>query len=274
MLTLEQTILLPQPSTSPHDPLTWSWRKKHLMLFIVAFTGFLADFCAASGIPLIQVQGVYWNLSPNVVNYGNNLGVAMLAIGSIFWAIIAIFWGRLPVMLWATALGAVCVLVTATTTSFNVYYAFRSLTGFTLVSYQAVGLASVKDMFFFHEHARKTGIWVASFIVSPFLSPLLAYFILAGTGGNSPVGGDWRAVLYLVFGIVCLDLVLIVLFAEETYYNRSITVDAQPSRGSRISRLLGIWQIKNRAYFPTAWESCKRLFSLLAKPIVIPGLLY
>ena len=269
-----QTILLPQPTSSAHDPLNWSWRKKHLMLFIVAFTGFLADFTSAGGVPLIQVQGLYWNLDPNVVNYAGNLNVAFLGIGGIFWAVVSSCWGRLPVMFWATLLGAVCVLVSAVTTSFQVYYAFRTLTGFFLVSYQIVGLASVKDMFFFHEHARKIGIWVVFFIVSPYLSPLFAYFILGGTGGNSPIGGDWRAVLWLVFAIVCLDLVLIVVFADETFYNRAISPEAQPSRGSRIMRLLGVWQLKNKSYFPSAWQSCVRLVSLLAKPILIPGLLY
>ena len=134
-------------------------------------------------------------------------------------------------MLWATPLGAVCVLITAATTSFSVYYAFRTLSGFTLVSYQVVGLASVKDMFFLHEHARKIGIWVSFFIISPYLSPLFGNFILAGTGGNSPFGGDWRALLYLFFGVVCLDLILIIIFADETYYNRAIPAEQQPIRG-------------------------------------------
>ena len=244
------------------------------MFFIVAFTGFLADFTSAGGVPLIQVQGLHWGLDPNVVNYAGNLNVAFLGIGGIFWAVVASCWGRLPVMFWTTLLGAICMLVSAVTTDFLVYYAFRALTGFTLVSYQIVGLASVKDMFFFHEHARKIGIWVVFFIVSPYLSPLFAYFILEGTGGNSPFGGDWRAVLWLVFAIVCLDLALIVLFADETFYNRSFSLDAQPLRGSRILRLLGIWQTKNRKYFPSPWQSCKRILLLLIKPIVIPGLLY
>jgi MFS family permease len=274
LITGCQTILLPQPSSSPYDPLNWSPYRKHLMLFIVAFTGFLADFASAAGVPLIQVQGQYWHMSPNKVNYAGNLNVAFIAIGGIFWATVSSFWGRLPVMFWATFLGAICTVICASTTNFQVFYAFRTLMGFTLVAFQTVGLASVKDMFFFHEHARKIGIWVAFFIVSPYLSPLFAYFILAGTGNNSPEKGDWRAVLYLVFGIICLDLILIVAFADETYYNRTISVEEQPPRGSRIMRLLGLWQLKNRGYFPTAWKSVVNTVSLLGNPIVIPALIY
>ena len=244
------------------------------MLFVVALTGFLADFTSAAGVPLIQVQGVEWGLDPNVVNYAGNLNVAFLGIGGIFWAIVCSFWGRLPVMFWSTLLGAICVLVTAVTNDFQVYYAFRTLTGFFLSSYQVVGLACIKDSFFFHEHARKIGIWVNFFILSPYLSPLFAYFILEGTGGNSPFGGNWRAVLWLVFAIVCMDLVLVLLFADETYYNRSIPVESQPSRGSRMMRMLGIWQLRNSSYFPSGWACCVRIVSVLFKPVMIPGLLF
>ncbi|MCJ1235995.1 hypothetical protein MMC14_003972 [Varicellaria rhodocarpa] len=35
------TVLVPQPSSDPQDPLNWPWRKKHIMLLIVAFTALL-----------------------------------------------------------------------------------------------------------------------------------------------------------------------------------------------------------------------------------------
>ena len=244
------------------------------MLFVVSLTSFLADFTSAAGVPLIQAQGVEWGLDPNVVNYAGNLNVAFLGIGGIFWAIVCSFWGRLPVMFWSTFLGAICVLITAVTTNFEVYYAFRTLTGFFLSSYQVVGLACIKDSFFFHEHARKIGVWVNFFILSPYLSPLFAYFILEGTGNNNPFGGNWRAVLYLIFGIVCLDLILVLVFADETYYNRSIPVEAQPSRGSRLMRMLGVWQLRNSSYFPSLWSCCVRIVVVLFKPVMLPGLLF
>ena len=163
--------------------------------------------------------------------------------------------------------------------------------GFVLTSYQVAGLAcqchqlfsgalayvttGIKDMFYYHEHARKIGIWVALFIISPYISPFLGNFILAGTGGNSPIGGNWRAVFWMVFGTCCLDLVLIVLFADESWYNRSIPPSQQPARGARLLRVIGVWQIKNhKGYFRSLWTCAKRLFSVLIKPIIIPSMLY
>ena len=73
-------MLVPQPSDDPDDPLNWSWTKKHTILFIVAFTAFLGDYASAAGVPTIVVQGAYWGMSPNQVNYAGNLNVIMLCV--------------------------------------------------------------------------------------------------------------------------------------------------------------------------------------------------
>ncbi|MCJ1408110.1 hypothetical protein MMC19_002183 [Ptychographa xylographoides] len=261
------TVLVPQPSADPEDPLNWSWRKKHAILAIVSLTAFLGDFGSAAGVPLIVLQGEEWGMSPADVNVAGNLNVIMLGIGGLIWILISSWWGRAPVMFWSTLLGAAFTLACAVTTDFTVFYAFRALMGVTLTAFQVTGLACVKDMFFFHEHARKIGIWVALFIMSPYLSPFFGNFILAGTG-------NWRAVMWLVFAICCLDLVLIVLFMDETFYNRSIPHERQPARGSRMMRMLGVWQIKNHSYFKTFGTCARRMISTLFKPIMIPGMLY
>lgn len=57
------TVLVPQPSADPNDPLNWSWGKKHMMLFIVALSAFCGDFGSGAGIPCIVVQYVVGELS-------------------------------------------------------------------------------------------------------------------------------------------------------------------------------------------------------------------
>ncbi|OQV02190.1 hypothetical protein CLAIMM_07428 isoform 2 [Cladophialophora immunda] len=72
------TVLIPQPSEDPNDPLNWSSFKKHMILVILGIAAGLGDFTSTLGIPPIILQGVKWNLSPAVVNYNNNLNVLML----------------------------------------------------------------------------------------------------------------------------------------------------------------------------------------------------
>jgi hypothetical protein len=50
------TVLIPQPSDDPNDPLNWSWNKKHLILFVVSLTAFLPDYGSATGAVTLLSQ--------------------------------------------------------------------------------------------------------------------------------------------------------------------------------------------------------------------------
>lgn len=175
-------------------------------------------------------------------------------------------------MFWSTFTGIFFTLGCVLADSFETYYACRAMMGFTLTAYQVVGLACVKDMFFFHEHARKIGIWVATIILSPYLGPFLANFIIAGTH-------QWRPVLWLVLAMCCADLIFIILICDETYYDRDVPYEQQPVRpqtvAGRLSRMVGIWQIQNhKGYFMTCWHCCSRLLSTFLKPIMLLAMIY
>lgn len=53
------TILIPQPSKDPNDPLNWTWGKKHLFLFIIAATSLLPDYGSATGAVTLLPQAEY-----------------------------------------------------------------------------------------------------------------------------------------------------------------------------------------------------------------------
>lgn len=52
------TILIPQPSEDPLDPLNWSPFKKHVILFIISFAAFLPDYGSATGAVTLIPQSV------------------------------------------------------------------------------------------------------------------------------------------------------------------------------------------------------------------------
>ena len=55
----QQTILIPQPSGNPQDPLNWSQGRKNLILFIVSATALLADYGSATGAVTLIPQAAY-----------------------------------------------------------------------------------------------------------------------------------------------------------------------------------------------------------------------
>ena len=178
------------------------------------------------------------------------------------------FWGRAPTHFWVVLLGTFFSLGCTLAPSFEVYYAMKALQGFFLTAGQTSGLAFIQDMFFFHEHARKIGIWTAMFLASPYFGPLFANFIISGTGW-------WRGVYWLLFGLGCLNLVALLCFLDETWYRRDIPLDDQPANGPRILKVVGVWQIRaHHGYFGTVLGSYQRLLSVLTKPIILPVMVY
>ena len=53
-----RTILIPQPSEDPNDPLNWSWFRKHLFLIIIGATSFLPDYGSATGAVTLIPQSM------------------------------------------------------------------------------------------------------------------------------------------------------------------------------------------------------------------------
>lgn len=45
-----KTVLIPQPSLDPNDPLNWTHAKKHIMLFVISVVAFMPDFGSSIGI--------------------------------------------------------------------------------------------------------------------------------------------------------------------------------------------------------------------------------
>lgn len=51
-----RTRLIPQPSDDPEDPLNWTWKRKHVILFVVSLVSLLPDYGSATGAVTLQVQ--------------------------------------------------------------------------------------------------------------------------------------------------------------------------------------------------------------------------
>lgn len=104
----------------------------------------------------------------------------------------------------------------------------------------------IKDMFFFHEHARKINIWSGAILLSPFMGPLLAAFIV-----NTQIW-QWAFGIYAIETGLCL--ITIILFVDETYYDRKTAQPDLVPNGPRWQRMLGIQQF--RSGYAGAVEGC------------------
>ncbi|KAJ5750818.1 hypothetical protein N7533_007846 [Penicillium manginii] len=255
-----KTILIPQPSDSPNDPLNWSPFRKHLILIIISCTAFLPDYGSATGAVTLVPQGKEWNMDPNVVNHSQVGNVFMLgAAGPIIVALSAYF-GRFPILFWWALLALATAVWCAAAQSFESFMAARILNGFFSTVAQGGGLMFIKDMFFFHEHARKINIWSGFIILSPYMGPLLASFIV-----NTQIW-QWAFGLYAIETGLCLAA--ITLFVDETYYDRKTVQPELVPNGPRWQRMLGIQQVRSGYIQNSFSEAVMRPVTIILKPVV------
>jgi hypothetical protein len=153
------TILIPQPSEDPHDPLNWSRFRKHLVLLIISLTALLPDYGSATGAVTLLPQSAIWGLSPDTVNHSQVGNVFMLGAGGVFVVAFSAYFGRLPVLFWFLVLALATAIWCAAAKTFESFMAARILNGFFSTVAQGGGLMFILDMFFFHERARKINIW-------------------------------------------------------------------------------------------------------------------
>jgi MFS family permease len=261
-----QVVLVPQPSDDANDPLNWASWKKHMLLVLVAFGGWNADFASGVGIPSLLLQGAEWGITPTHVNDSGNLGILMLGVGGIFWIPVIHYWGRAPVFFYTQIIGTFMTLGCALAPNFAGFYGFRALQTFFLTSGQCMGLAVIKDMFFFHELARKINLYILIFYASPYLGPQLAGWIIYGVN-------EWRPVFWISFAWGAMVVILTILFFDETHYTRENPYPRPPySQKRRLLELVGYYGVIEPRRPVSA--SYGRLLAVIIKPVVIPVMLF
>ncbi|KAK3068248.1 hypothetical protein LTR53_014340 [Teratosphaeriaceae sp. CCFEE 6253] len=272
-----KTVLIPQPSSDSRDPLNWSWGKKHIILFVIAATAFLPDYGSATGAVTLLPQSAIWKLSPDVVNHSQVGNVFMLGAGGVFVVALAAYFGRLPVLFWFTFTAVWTAAGCAGAGNFSSFMAFRILNGFFSTVAQGGGLMFIKsvpalllDLFFVHERARKINVWASFVILSPYFGPLITAFII------STQKWQWAFGVYTIMTGLCL--LLQIVFAEETFFNRKLPSDERPTRtpgvAGRVSRLVGVELWRTRKQRSTFGQAVMRPVLVLLKPTVFISTVY
>jgi hypothetical protein len=134
-----KTVLIPQPSDDPHDPLNWSQLRKNAVLIIVSCCAFLPDYGSATGAVTLLAQAQIWNMTEDHVNHSQAGNVFMLGACGLFVTVFSAYFGRLPVLFWFLVMAVWTAAWCAGATTFNQFMAARILNGFFSSVAQAVG---------------------------------------------------------------------------------------------------------------------------------------
>lgn len=227
-------VLWPQPSDDPNDPQNWSDRRKHIHLLIITMAAIVPDFDSGVGIAAIFALAQQFDTTTGVINnLTSNWSIFLLGWGGLFAVMMMRRWGRLPVLFWSQLIALGWMIGCTFAPTLKTFTAFRCLNGFFATAPQVTGLFVVTDMYPFHLQARQLNVWTMGFIISPFLSPFAFGFLVARASWR------WAYGIGAIYGAIVVAL--IVLFMEETLYDRHLK--EQPARSPglryRIETLVG-----------------------------------
>lgn len=132
------TVLIPQPTDDPNDPLNGSPTKKHIILFMISTIAFLPDFGSSLGAVTLIPQSKQWDL-PEVIVQHNLVGnLFMLGVGGLFAVTCSHYFGRAPTLFWFYLVAFATSIWCAVALSFESFEAARIVNGFFATVAQSV----------------------------------------------------------------------------------------------------------------------------------------
>ncbi|KAK3633935.1 hypothetical protein LTR56_015545 [Elasticomyces elasticus] len=219
------TILVPQPSDDPRDPLNWPlWRRDLItcilcLLSVIAST--LSPLLAANTLTLTLYFQVSFTDIALLTGY-HLLGVGLA--GFIFVASARV-WGKRHLYI----LGTVIIIISSAwggasgkggqfappSQSKGLYrslLAARFFQGVGLAPFEALVNASVGDLYFVHERGKRMALSNLSLFGGAFFTPVIVGKL------THTLGWQWSFYLLAIFSAAMLPLVI--LFVPETTYVR------------------------------------------------------
>lgn len=207
------TVLVPQPSSFPNDPLNWSPKWKTLIMVnqcVFVALSIMPSQCIAPLSPTFEAQ---WN--KNASQVALLTGVMVIALGYTNFVIIpcAHIFGRRPTMI-------VCCIITLATdiwmAAAGSYWSFmgaRLVNGFGTGANESMLPLVVADMFFLHQRGKYVGIYFYAFFIGLMIGPIIA--------GNIAARVSWRWFFWVCVIAQAINLLGLIFAFPETRFNRN-----------------------------------------------------
>ncbi|CAM1501265.1 Fc.00g104270.m01.CDS01 [Cosmosporella sp. VM-42] len=207
------TILVPQPSDDPNDPLRWPKWRKHMafgaVCMFACFNNISGTVLSDSFFTISVDLGVSIDKASGLISWV----ILILGLGNFFWVPTAIYFGKRPVFLVSCAITFAASIWAALSPDFANLQAACVVGGFGGAASEALGAAIINDLYFLHERGSKMAWYVISLAFGSSLGPLCGGYIIEHKGW---AWGKW-------FGAILLgvNLLFIFFFAPETRFHRN-----------------------------------------------------
>ncbi|CAK9786620.1 MFS general substrate transporter [Cutaneotrichosporon oleaginosum] len=188
----------------------FSPHRKHIMIAIVSFSGFLGPVASSAFLPSITVMADELNTTPEMINYTVAIFIVTIGIAPLFWSPLAGFYGRKPIYLLSMPIMTVASIGVANSKTIGQIIGTRILQGIGSSAVLAVGAGTVGDLYRPTERANAMSWFYSGIVMGPAFSPVLAGLFTEYTAIT------WRATQYFLCAASALSVGLTAAFLPET----------------------------------------------------------
>ncbi|CAG8977490.1 hypothetical protein HYALB_00009322 [Hymenoscyphus albidus] len=256
---------VPQPSPYSDDPLNWSPFLKLSVAIQVSWLACLGIMSAASINPAFVPLGKAFQINTVEASYELTVFIVFSGVGPLFTTPFANVYGRRPIYLIGNLLAAITNVIAGHCTTWSGILITRDFNGIAVGSIEAVGAATICDMYCMHERGVYMGIYTFFLTNGPHIAPL--------TGGYIAQYIDWRYCFTIPAYFQFATFVFTIFFLPETLYCHQ----ALPSTKYQPKTYLNLLTFKNtrladRRVRPS--DILRPLQMLRYISIVIPSIYY
>ncbi|KAH7150563.1 major facilitator superfamily domain-containing protein [Dactylonectria estremocensis] len=169
-----ERVLIPQPSSDPHDPLNWKNPWKISAIIAVSSLTFTQGFAPLALAPMFPylIQDYHSSLE-DVIQF---TGVTILILGfsNFFWAPISTSFGRRPVYLASQLICIACHIIRARAKTYRVFMAACVLNGIGAGPSEILQPAVIADIFFLHDRGTWNALYWVVYMGSLMIAPIIA----------------------------------------------------------------------------------------------------
>ncbi|KAH8880575.1 MFS general substrate transporter [Thozetella sp. PMI_491] len=256
------TLLVPQPTDDPEEPLNWSWGKKHAALIVLAMGSFFVKFTATILAPGAIGLAAHFHVTPMQATYIASAASVVPAVAPFLWIPLSRKLGRRPVLMAGTLLAIIFGIVVANARTYGQALSCRIIMAFGASSAICIGPAAISDMFFVHEKGSRMGLNTFLLVCAPYLGG-----VAGGSVQFDPHLG-WRWAMYISSLLLTGLLICQFAFVPETIFDRSLAAKAEVPAPRTLARRLGFR--KPTATVGDSWAyTFTRPFAMFAYPAVL-----
>ncbi|KAK7757746.1 hypothetical protein SLS62_000124 [Diatrype stigma] len=227
------TILVPQPSDSPNDPLNWSPAWKNTQMVILAFTSGVTISLGPMISPGLVIIGKEYNVDADTVST-YMVGTIVLFTGAItfFTASGANIWGKRPFFVISTMMLLASNIWGYFADSFPSLAAMRIFQGMASAPLETLVTSTVSDLFFVHQRGLRLSLWNVMLATGVLIGQIVSGFIIDSLGVPSAFG--------IAAAVYCFVLPAMYFVVVETTYTKPRSTAPEKSVEEILSEKAGI----------------------------------